>query len=814
MNCHFGKRVIVISIVLLIISGCRNQQNQSCEDKNTDLQHAEWITDAANLPVADSLMYGDSPAPLFRKEFSVSKEIKSATLNITAAGYYIASINGNNIGKNYLDPAWTNYRKRIYYSQYDLTPDIIQGINCLGITLGNGFYNPLPLRMWGSRNLREYLPTGKPVSIATLRIEYLDGSSEEINTDRTWKHSYGPVLKNSVYLGEVYDAQKEIPCWNKPGFDDNKWKESIENAGPGGCLKKAFFPPVQVTGIQKPVAVLSPGKDTCIIDMGVNFTGLYSIKLKGQKGDTITFRFGEKLHNNGSLNPLTQVCGQIKNKGTGGPGSPDIAWQTDSYIFGNEREVVFTPGFTFHIYRYIEITGLKYEPEKNDVAGIIINTNVENGNSFTSSSVLINSIQEATRKTFLNNLISVQSDCPGREKFGYGGDLNSTCEAYINNFDMQTFYRKTVYDWIDVLNDTIFIDTAPYVGINYCGLNWESAFLITQYQLYLYYNDIELVKELYDIDLKWMEKVARLHPSGIVDKGLSDHESLVNVPVNLTGTSHYLECARIMKRFAGIMNDKENEKTFEKLADKLSESLLTMYWRKSVPDTLNKQTMFSTLLYYNIIPEEEKKAATDSLLKAISHGIAGHFTTGIFGTKYALEALSETGNINTVYNIVNSKTYPGWGFMIDHGATTLWETWKESDNTYSNCHPMFGSVSEWFYRWLGGIRPDPDFPGFERFIIAPALPDGLDYVRCSYQSPHGEIVSNWNKKDPDNQIFEIKVPAGSLANVIIPARTDQVININDKVNNNSYSPEQKGKVKNGFELKPGEYIISVVQVKK
>jgi alpha-L-rhamnosidase len=813
LSAIVNKDLIALYIFLLLTTGCGKRQNQPAVNEKADLQQAGWITDATDLPAADSLLYGDFPAPLFRKEFSIKKEIKAATLYITAAGYYSASINGRSIDKNYIDPAWTDFSKRIYYEEYDVTSDVKQKVNCLGITLGNGFYNPLPMKMWGRYNLRNSLTVGKPTAIARLKIEYKNGETEEVITDKSWKHSYGPIIKNNVYLGEVYNAGKELTGWNIAGYNDSDWKKSVISNGPGGRLEKAFFPAVQVTGLQKPIAVSSPETDTFIVDMGVNFTGLYRIRLKGQSGDTITFRFGERLYENGSLNPMTAVCGQIKRKGIGGPGSPDIAWQTDSYIFGNTSDVSYSPIFTFHVYRYMEITGLKYKPDLADIEGIIFNTNVSDRNSFSSSSELINSIQTATKRTFLNNLISVQSDCPGREKFGYGGDLNATSESFIDNFDMQAFYRKTIYDWVDLLNDTVFVDTAPYVKLNYCGISWESAFITTQYQLYLYYNDTAIIKELYDLDLKWMEKAARLHPSGIVDKGLSDHESLVKVPVMLIGTTHYFECARIMKIFAGLMNDKENSEKFRMLAEKLKESVLNMYWRKSVPDTLNRQTLFSTLLYYNIIPEGEKKAATDSLLKAVKLGPSGHFTTGIFGTKYILEALSSTGNTSSVFNIVNSTGYPGWGFMIDRGATTIWETWKESDNVYSNCHPMFGSVSEWFYRWLGGIRPNPDHPGFEKFTIAPTLPEGLDFVKCSYNSPYGEIVSNWSRKGNNHQVFEIKIPEGSLANVNLPVTGQQKLNVTKKMGDGSYLTVN-GEYKDIFELKPGEYIISVTPAKQ
>jgi alpha-L-rhamnosidase len=264
-----------------------------------------------------------------------------------------------------------------------------------------------------------------------------------------------------------------------------------------------------------------------------------------------------------------------------------------------------------------------------------------------------------------------------------------------------------------------------------------------------------------------------------------------------------------MRRFAMLMEDQENVERFEKLANVLSKNLLEMFWRKPVPDPINRQTLFSTLLYHDIIPENEQDAAIDSLLKALNTGPSGHFNTGIFGTKYMLETLSAFGNVNTVFKIVNSRSYPGWGHMIDRGATTIWETWKESDNIYSNCHPMFGSVSEWLYRWLAGIRPSPEYPGFKKFIIAPALPPGLDRVKCSYHSPFGEIVSNWRNEGNDKQVFEITIPGGSSAFLRLPVGEHQKIKLTEKSGQVSYSPVRDGTNHSLFELEAGAYTILV-----
>ena len=798
---------LLFGICILALFSCNTMPDQIASSLGVD-DHAYWIEDGIALPESDSIFYLEHPSPLFRKEFKTDKAIKSVLLSVTSAGYFKVTINGNGIKENVLDPAWTDFSKRIYYSEYDVTSLIQDGDNCLGVSLGNGFYNPLPLRKWGRRNLREDIAVGKPVFIAKLHISYKNGSSEDIVTDNSWKFALGPIIKNSVYIGVVYNANNEIDGWDKPGFDDKEWKAATIGNPPGGKIEKAFFPPVRITQEIIPVDISSPEKGVWMVDLGINFTGTYKIKLSGAEGDTIIFKFGERIYEDGTVNPMTTVAGQIKRKGVGGPGAPDIAWQTDNYIIGNKKRQWFSPDFTYHTYRYMEIRGLKEKPKMDDIRGLFMHTNVTNENSFSSSSQLLNSIQDASERTFLSNLVSVQSDCPAREKFGYGGDLNATSEAFIYNFDMQSFYRKTIYDWVDAMKDSSFVDTAPFVGIEYCGISWESAYLTTQYYLYLYYNDTEIINELYALNNKWMDKVAVIHPEGIIDKGLSDHESLEPVPVQLTGTSHYLQCARIMKIFAGVMGRMADIKKYEALADKLKNQIRAEFWDKPFIGEINRQTLFSTLLYHKIIPKDEMPAARDSLLTAIKNGPSKHLNTGIFGTKYVLETLAENGAPNAVFDIVNSTTYPGWGFMIDRGATSIWETWKESDNTYSNNHPMFGTVSEWYYRWLAGIRPDPDHPGFEEFFLTPTTPEGLESVNCTYHSPYGAIVSNWKKITADHYTYEITVPIGTRANITLPVSQSQLLEIIDEQGLNQ-SIRMDGLQTGQFFLQEGNYVISV-----
>ncbi len=802
---------LLLGICVLALFSCNSVHQQIGPSLGVDEQ-AFWIEDGIALPESDSLFYLEHPAPLFRKTFKTDKAIKSASLSITAAGYYKASINGNAIEKNVLDPAWTDFSKRIYYTEYDVTALLQAGDNCLGVSLGNGFYNPLPMRKWGRRNMRKDLTVGKPVFMARLHISYKDGTSAEIVSDKSWKYALGPITKNSIYIGVAYNANNELDGWNKPEYNDRKWQAATIGKSPGGKLEKAFFAAVELTQAITPVDIFSPTVGVWVVDMGVNFTGTYKIKLSGEKGDTIVFKFGERIYEDGSVNPMTTVAGQIKRKGVGGPGAPEIAWQTDSYIVGHKKAQWFSPDFTYHTYRYMEIRGLKEKPKMADIRGLFMHTNVTNENSFASSSALLNSIQDASERTFLANLVSVQSDCPAREKFGYGGDLNATSETFIYNFDMQSFYRKTIYDWVDAMKDSSFVDTAPFAGVEYCGISWESAYLTTQYYLYLYYNDTDIINELYALNNKWMDKVAMIHPEGIIDDGLSDHESLEPVPVQLTGTSHYLQCARVMKTFAGVMGNEADVKKYEALADTLKNQIKAEFWDKPFTGEINRQTLFSTLLYHQIIPQNEIPAARDSLVMAVKNGPAGHFNTGIFGTKYVLETLAEHGTPNTVFDIVNSTAYPGWGFMIEQGATSIWETWKESDDTYSNNHPMFGTVSEWYYRWLAGIRPDPNQPGFKEFFLAPTTPEGLESVNCTYHSPYGAIISNWKKVATEAYTYEITVPKGSQANVSLPVSQSQMVAMKNKQVNPSSNID--GLQTGQFSLPEGDYVITVTAEKE
>jgi alpha-L-rhamnosidase len=338
---------------------------------NKDDWKGRWINDGKKNPEKEEDFYKDNPAPLFRREFELEKPVKKARLYISGLGYYQAYLNSRRIGDFCLDPAWTVYSKRVFYSTYDITEHINTGSNCIGVILGNGWYNPLPMRMWGYLNLRRHLTIGRPRLISQLNIVFEDGTKKSIVSDTSWKCTQGPILRNNIYLGEVYDARKEKPGWNTPGFDDSDWPGAKPAQEPLGKLQAQPMPPIKATKVIKPQNLTQPENGTFIFDMGQNFAGWISIKLNAPEGTKIKLRYGELLRDDGILNPMTGVCGQIKGmrddpNGTrtsiGGPGCPEIADQQDIYICSGDSQEIYTPRFTFHGFRYVELTGYPARP--------------------------------------------------------------------------------------------------------------------------------------------------------------------------------------------------------------------------------------------------------------------------------------------------------------------------------------------------------------------------------------------------------------------------------------------------------------------
>lgn len=739
---------------------------------------AKWISHPRPLPATEREFFGEQPAPLLRKEFTLAKRIKSARAYVTGLGYYELRLNGERVGDHLLDPGWTTYSKRVFYSTYDITRQLKPGTNAVGMLVGNGWYNPLPLPLFGRFKLREALPVGKPRAILQLAIEYADGTHETVVTDESWRAGDSAIVKNSVYLGEVYDARKEQPGWDRPGFSDQAWPSAVPATEPVGPLQAQPLPPIRATAELSAVRITEPKPGGHIVDLGQNFAGRVVLRVTGKEGTRIHLRQGELLYPDGTLNPMTAVMTQTKNSRVSiAMGGPPTAWQEDTYVLRGNGPEEFRPHFTFHGFRYVEVTWEGDAPLTWKLSAERLNSDVESTGSFECSNELFNRIQTMVRWTQLSNIFSVQSDCPHREKLGYGGDIVAASEMAMLNFDMARFYAKVARDFADARRPNGGItETAPYVGIADEGLGggagpvgWGTVHPLLLWQLYQYYGDRHLLEEQYPMAQEWLKLLEASAKDGILVNGISDHESLVPKPQALTGTAFLYYNADLMARLATLLGRKSDADHYQQLAARVREAFNRRFLQPGTGkyDT-GTQACQAFALYMDLVPPGERDRALAVLTSDILQGHQGHLTTGIFGTKYMLDALTRNGRADVAYTVANQRSFPGWGHMLEKGATTLWEHWEFSDNTYSHNHPMFGSVSEWFFKGIAGIQPDPQAEGFNRILIAPSPVGDLTWAKATYQSVRGPVKSEW-KKTEGKFTLHVAIPPNATATVYVPA---------------------------------------------
>lgn len=810
---------------------------------SADDWQAEWIGDGSKDPGCEEDFYKNDPAPMFRKEFFSENNIKHARFYISGLGYYDAYINGQKVGNDYYGSGWTSYDKRILYTTYDVTDLVKSGENCIGVILGNGFYNPLPMPIFTP--LRKYLTIGRPCMIAELRITYDNGKTEIIPTDTSWETASSPILRNNVYLGEVYDARLESPGWNLPSnersqsesvksasvasdisddgvrTEDLKWKQAQTVSAPAGILCAQRQPAVKVTAVVKPVRMTETRKGEFVFDMGQNFAGVVRLKVQGERGTKITIRYGEDVYSDGSLNVMTTVAGQKKkiwDADRSAPGQPQTAWQEDCYILKGDGVEVWNPRFTFHGFRYVEITGFPGRPTLDNVEGLRMSADLKHSGTFQCSNELINRINKAVEWTFLSNVFSVQSDCPGREKLGYGGDLVATGDAFCYMFDMANFHTKTVYDYRDSRRESgAMTETAPYMGIADKGfgngsgpIGWQLAFGYTQKKLYEYYGNKRIIADNYDIFKKQVEFLRQQADGNIIADCIGDHETLDVRPNSLTATAHYYNHVKLLAEFAELLDKDEDKAEYDKLAEDIKNSFINKFYKGDGIYDIFNQTTQAFALGYDLIPEGERDKVLSKLLETINNA-QGHIRTGIFATPLMLNTLRESGHNDIAYEIVTKKDFPGWGYMIEHGATTIWETWAYSDNIYSHNHPMFGTVAEWFYRSLLGINSLA--PGFKEIEIKPQPEGDLEFARGAYSSLMGDIAVDWKRGEyVQNGDFEmnVSIPVGVKAKIYVPNRNGKniyesghLLNLSDSDNGIVYV--EKDKEYSVFEAGSGNY---------
>ncbi len=764
---------------------------------STDWQ-AKWIGAPAKL-TSNELKYA---SPFFRKEINLKGKIKKARAYISGLGYYELYINGSKSGDHVLSPNQTNYDRRqlekwdekrignmnttVLYETHDLTSALKEGENTFGIILGNGWYQQ------ADRPENPQYLYDSPRLIARFEIDYENGQKETISSDESWLTSTGPILYNGLHSGEIYDARLEQNGWAETGFDDTAWLNAELVRPPTGNLKAQISPPDRVTRTINPISVTQPEKGIYRFDMGQMISGWARLKISGEKGTKIKLVFTEEF----------------------GP----TYGQTDTYILKGEGTEVWEPRFTWHAFRYVDVFGSPSELTLENIEGRVVNTDVSNAGTFECSNPLFNKILNNYRSTQLGNMHGgVPSDCPHRERRGYTGDGQISARSAIYSFDMAQFYTKWIGDISDGQNHkTGYVpNTTPYDDGG-GGTPWGAAYVIIPWNMYLFYGDKEILRHHYSGMKHWIEFMKNsLNNNGILaNQGLGEWvpPDIVEIDADYVNSSYYFWCCKLMTEVALILNETGDGNYFKTLAIKAASDIDKMYFNSQDSIySVGRQGANVYPLGFGFATKENQPAVFEKMVNILQSNNL-HFDTGILGTPLLLEVLTEKGRADLAYTLMNQRDFPSFGYMIEKGATTIWETFQ---GDVSHSHPMFGSVTQWFFQHLGGIVPDETNPGFKHTIIKPYPVNGLEFARTSYPSLYGLIETDWKFSGDD---FELKVtiPANTTASVYVLSSDAGSISENGKQisGNNFVKFLRQEKLFSVYEVVAGEYYFVSKGAKK
>jgi len=674
-----------------------------------------------------------------RKEFAVDGEVLRARAYICGLGYYELRVNGRKVGANVLDPAWTTYDKRALYVTYDLAPYLKPGANAVGVMLGDGWFK-------------------KKALLAQIHLEMAGGKKVVIATDSSWKMKDGPVTSDSIYNGETYDARLETRGWDAPGFKDAGWKAAQVVDGPKGVLSAQLMPPIRVTDTLVPNKMMNPAPGVYVFDMGQNASGWARLRVSGPRGTAVRLRFAELLYPNGMINQENLRSARAE----------------DVYILKGEGEEVWEPRFTYHGFRFVEVTGFPGVPTLETLRGRVVHSAVKPSGSFACSNPVLNAIQRIVTWGQKTNLHGIPTDCNQRdERMGWMGDAQGTAEEALMNFDMAAFYTNFLRDILDVQDEKGQItDTVPHVwGSRPADPAWGTAYPLIAWYMYQYYGDRRVLEDHYAALKKYVEFLRSRAVDGLVTYSYyGDWVAVEKTPGSIVSSFYYYYDVKILIDVARALGNKEDAADYGKLAEEIKAAFHRAYFdSKTGGYANNTQTANALALFLELAPKEARGSAWQNLFESLAYGHNSHLMTGIIGTKYLMEVLTRFGHSDLAYDIAAQTTYPSWGYMIENGATTLWELWqkREGPSMNSHNHPMFGSVGSWFYKALAGINPDPEGVGFRKVRLEPQLVRDLAYAAGSVDTLRGQVLCSW-KRSAKCVTLEAVIPVGSEAEIVLP----------------------------------------------
>lgn len=728
-----------------------------------------WISDTKDIHKKE--------AAYFRTSFNITKKIRSARAYIAVAGLYELSVNGANTGDHRLDPAYTRFDRRNLYLTYDVTPQLQQGENVLGVLLGNGWYNHQSTAVW---DFHEAPWRARPTFCLDLRLVYEDGTTETVGTGRNWKTASSPVIFNSIYTAEHYDSRKEQPGWNNTGFNDSAWKAILFRSAPAANIVAQTQYPIRNVETIAAQKMNKINDSTYVFDLGRNIAGVSRLTVNGPAGTVIRLKHSERLYPNG-LADQSNIDVHYRPVGNSDP------FQTDIFILDGKGEQSYSPHFNYKGFQYVEVTSSQpISLNRESLVGFFMHSDVPAIGSIRSSNPTIDRIWWATNNSYLSNLFGYPTDCPQREKNGWTGDAHIAVETGLYNFDGITVYEKWMADHRDeqqpngVLPSIIPSDGWGYEWGN--GPDWTSSIAIIPWNIYLFYGDSKILSDNYANIKLYVDHIASLSPNGLTSWGLGDWVPVKSkTPVEFTSSVYYFVDATILSNAARVLGNKADQDKYAKLATFIKNAINKKYLDEATGiygDGV--QTELSVPLYWGVVPEKLKHLVATNLARRVMAD-SNHIDVGLLGTKAILNALSENGYADLAYKVAAQETFPSWGWWIKNGATTLYENWPiDAKSDISMNHIMFGEIGAWFYKALGGIKPDPKYPGFKNILLEPHFAGGLQHFEASHTGPYGTIVSSW-KRLGNVIIYSVIVPPNSTAMVRLPVAKDQQLYLNGRL---------------------------------
>ena len=726
---------------------------------------------------------------LLRREFFVKPGLRRALADVCGLGQYEMSLNGRKTGDDFLSPGWTKYDKTCLYDTRDITADLREGKNAVGIVLGNGMYNVIAA---GARYTKFKGSFGPQKVILQIRLEYAGGLVEVIGTDEKWRAAPGPITFSSIYGGEDFDARLVQRGWDKPSFDDSKWSSARIAGGPGGKLKglSCAAPPLREFEIHEPVAMRALENHDVVFDLGQNAAHVPRIRVTGPAGGKVRLFPAELTNRDGSV-----------NQGSMGARRQNGIWC--EFTKAANGEETWSPEFFYIGCRYVQARLTPAVPggpcpKIKSLAGIVINSASAPVGEFECSSPLLNRIRMLVRWAQRANMMSLMTDCPHRERLGWLEEDHLNGPALRYEFNLAQLFAKTVNDIADSqLPNGLVPTTAPEYqifrdtrdkqhlrGIFGDSPEWSSTFILAPWQQYEFDGDLDLFRNHYNEMKQYLDYLGRCASNGIVNYGLGDwydigprHPGVSQLtPVALTATAFYYEDAKIMSQAAALLGKSDDAKSCSALAEKIRAAFNEAFYNPASPGyATGSQCANSIPLVMGLCDPANRAAVLDAIVRDVqARGNA--LTAGDVGYRYLLRALAEGGRSDVIFAMNNQSNKPGYGWQLEKGATSLTEAWDAGRDS-SQDHFMLGQIQEWFYHDLAGIQNAPGSAGFKEIVIAPQPVGGLKWARAAFHSVRGTIVSRW-KSDGGKFNLTVMIPANTTATICIPARPGSRVRVN------------------------------------